>query len=101
MDSTGEGRELERVAEPEGGPTTECLRTQAADLNVGLTGSVPTHPADGGRHLQLLPTSRRFMARYSFSCVSCSWAGYFSSAAWNSRSRRSMRSAADTCAVSR
>ncbi|HEU5449433.1 MAG TPA: nitrilase-related carbon-nitrogen hydrolase, partial [Acidimicrobiia bacterium] len=54
MFPTGFSMEPERVAEPEGGPTTEFLRTQAADLNVWLTGSVPTHPADGGRPVNRL-----------------------------------------------
>ncbi|MGH9005690.1 MAG: nitrilase-related carbon-nitrogen hydrolase, partial [Acidimicrobiia bacterium] len=42
MFPTGFSMDPERVAEPEGGPTTEFLRTQAAELNVWLTGSVPT-----------------------------------------------------------
>ena len=54
MFPTGFSTEPERVAEPEGGPTTEFLRTQAADLNVWLTGSVPTHPAGGGRPVNRL-----------------------------------------------
>lgn len=54
MFPTGFSTEPERVAEPEGGPTTEFLRTQAAELNVWLTGSVPTHPADGGRPVNRL-----------------------------------------------
>ena len=54
MFPTGFSMEPERVAEPEGGPTTEFLRTQAAELNVWLTGSVPTHPAGGGRAVNRL-----------------------------------------------
>jgi predicted amidohydrolase len=54
MFPTGFSMEPERVAEPEGGPTTEFLRTQAAELNVWLTGSVPTRPADGGRPVNRL-----------------------------------------------
>ena len=57
MFPTGFSTEPERVAEPEGGPTTEFLRTQAAELGVWLTGSVPTHPAGGGR-----PVNRLLMA---------------------------------------
>jgi len=54
MFPTGFSTEPERVAEPEGGPTTEFLRTQAAELNVWLTGSVPTHPSGGGRPVNRL-----------------------------------------------
>jgi len=54
MFPTGFSTEPERVAEPEGGPTTEFLRTQAAELNLWLTGSVPTHPAAGGRPVNRL-----------------------------------------------
>jgi predicted amidohydrolase len=54
MFPTGFSTEPERVAEPEGGPTTEFLRTQAAELNVWLAGSVPTHPAGGGRPVNRL-----------------------------------------------
>jgi len=54
MFPTGFSTEPERVAEPEGGPTTEFLRTQAAELNVWVTGSVPTHPAGGGRPVNRL-----------------------------------------------
>jgi omega-amidase len=54
MFPTGFSTEPERVAEPEGGPTTEFLRTQAAELNVWLTGSVPTLPAGGGRPVNRL-----------------------------------------------
>jgi len=54
MFPTGFSMEPERVAEPEGGPTTEFLGAQAAELNVWLTGSVPTHPADGGRPVNRL-----------------------------------------------
>ena len=49
MFPTGFSMEPERVAEPEGGPSTEFLRTQAAELGVWLAGSVPIHPAAGGR----------------------------------------------------
>jgi predicted amidohydrolase len=58
MFPTGFSTEPERVAEPEGGPTTEFLRTQAAELNVWLTGSVPTHPAGGGSR----PVNRLLLA---------------------------------------
>jgi len=54
MFPTGFSMEPERVAEPEGGPTTGFLGAQAAELNVWLTGSVPTHPADGGRPVNRL-----------------------------------------------
>jgi predicted amidohydrolase len=54
MFPTGFSTEPERVAEPEGGPTTEFLRTRAAELDVWLTGSVPTHPAGGGRPVNRL-----------------------------------------------
>ncbi len=54
MFPTGFSTEPERVAEPEGGPTTEFLRTRAAELNVWLTGSVPTHPVGGGRPVNRL-----------------------------------------------
>jgi predicted amidohydrolase len=54
MFPTGFSTEPERVAEPEGGPTTEFLRTQAAELDVWITGSVPTHPAGGGRPVNRL-----------------------------------------------
>ena len=54
MFPTGFSMEPERVAEPEGGPTTGFLGAQAAELNVWLTGSVPTHPADGGRAVNRL-----------------------------------------------
>jgi predicted amidohydrolase len=54
MFPTGFSMEPERVAEAEGGPTTEFLGAQAAELNVWLTGSVPTHPADGGRPVNRL-----------------------------------------------
>jgi omega-amidase len=54
MFPTGFSMEPERVAEPEGGPTTEFLRTQAAELNVWLCGSVPTHPSAGGRPVNRL-----------------------------------------------
>jgi predicted amidohydrolase len=54
MFPVGFSTEPERMAEPEDGPTTEFLRTQAADLDVWLTGSVPTHPAGGGRPVNRL-----------------------------------------------
>src|SRR6185436_7617877 len=41
MFPTGFSMEPERVAEPEGGPSTEFLRTQAADLGLWLAGSIP------------------------------------------------------------
>jgi len=57
MFPTGFSMEPERVAEPEGGPTTEFLRTQAGELGVWLAGSVPVNPAGGGR-----PVNRLFLA---------------------------------------
>ena len=54
MFPTGFSTEPERVAEPEGGPTTDFLRTQAAELGVWICGSVPTHPAGGGRPVNRL-----------------------------------------------
>ena len=54
MFPTGFSTEPERVVEPEGGPTTEFLHTQAAELNIWLTGSVPTRPAGGGRPVNRL-----------------------------------------------
>jgi predicted amidohydrolase len=49
MFPTGFSMEPEKVAEPEGGPSTEFLRTQAGELGVWLAGSVPVHPDGGGR----------------------------------------------------
>jgi predicted amidohydrolase len=49
MFPVGFSMEPERMAEPEGGPSTEFLRTQAAALGVWLAGSVPVHPRRGGR----------------------------------------------------
>ncbi len=49
MFPTGFSMAPERTAEPEGGPSTEFLRTQATELRVWLAGSVPIHPAGGGR----------------------------------------------------
>ncbi|HEV7861591.1 MAG TPA: nitrilase-related carbon-nitrogen hydrolase [Acidimicrobiia bacterium] len=49
MFPTGFSMVPERVAEPEGGPSTEFLRTQAADLGVWVAGSVPIVPEVGGR----------------------------------------------------
>jgi predicted amidohydrolase len=49
MFPTGFSMVPERVAEPEGGPSTEFLRTQAADLGVWVAGSVPIVPGVGGR----------------------------------------------------
>jgi len=54
MFPTGFSMEPERVAEPEGGPSTEFLRTQAADLGVWLAGSVPIKPDGGGRPVNRL-----------------------------------------------
>lgn len=54
MFPTGFSMEPERVAEPEGGPTTEFLRTQAGELGVWLAGSVPVNPAGGGRPVNRL-----------------------------------------------
>jgi predicted amidohydrolase len=49
MFPTGFSMEPDRVAEPEGGPSSEFLRTQAADLGLWLAGSVPIKPDRGGR----------------------------------------------------
>ena len=49
MFPVGFSTEPERMAEPEGGPSTDFLRSQAAALGVWLAGSVPINPAGGGR----------------------------------------------------
>lgn len=49
MFPTGFSMEPGRIAEPEGGPSTDFLRTQAADLGLWLAGSVPIRPDSGGR----------------------------------------------------
>ena len=49
MFPTGFSMAPERTAEPEGGPSTEFLRTQAGELGVWLAGSVPVRPDGGGR----------------------------------------------------
>ncbi len=49
MFATGFSMAPEKVAEPEDGPSTEFLRTSAADLGLWLAGSVPIHPGGGGR----------------------------------------------------
>ena len=54
MFPTGFSMEPERVAEPEGGPSSEFLRTQAADLDLWLAGSVPITPDGGGRPVNRL-----------------------------------------------
>jgi predicted amidohydrolase len=54
MFPTGFSMEPERVAEPEGGPSTEFVRTQAAELGVWLAGSVPIRPDGGGRAVNRL-----------------------------------------------
>ena len=54
MFPTGFSMEPERVAEPEGGPSSEFLRTQAADLDVWLAGSIPLRPDGGGRPVNRL-----------------------------------------------
>lgn len=54
MFPTGFSVEPERVAEPEGGPSSEFLRTQAADLDVWLAGSIPIRPDGGGRPVNRL-----------------------------------------------
>ena len=54
MFPTGFSMEPERVAEPEGGPTTDWALVQAAELNVWLAGSVPIKPAGGGRPVNRL-----------------------------------------------
>jgi predicted amidohydrolase len=41
--------EPERLAEPEDGPSTGFLRSQAAALGVWVAGSIPIRPAGGGR----------------------------------------------------
>ena len=57
MFPTGFSMQPERVAEAEGGPSTDFLRTQAAELGVWLAGSVPIKPDGGGR-----PVNRLFLA---------------------------------------
>lgn len=54
MFPTGFSMEPERVAEPEGGPSTDFLRARAADLDVWLAGSVPIKPDGGGRPVNRL-----------------------------------------------
>ena len=54
MFPTGFSMEPERVAEPEGGPTTDWMRAQAAGLGVWLAGSVPITPDGGGRPVNRL-----------------------------------------------
>ena len=54
MFATGFSMEPERVAEPEGGPSTEFLRAQAAGLGLWLAASVPVRPGDGGRPVNRL-----------------------------------------------
>jgi predicted amidohydrolase len=54
MFTTGFSMEPERVAEPEGGPSTDFLRTEAAELGVWLAGSVPVRPDAGGRPVNRL-----------------------------------------------
>jgi predicted amidohydrolase len=54
MFPTGFSMEPERVAEAEGGPSTEFLRTQAADLGLWLAGSIPIRPDGGGRPVNRL-----------------------------------------------
>jgi predicted amidohydrolase len=54
MFPTGFSMEPERVAEPEGGPSTEFLRTQAGELDVWLAGSIPIRPDAGGRPVNRL-----------------------------------------------
>lgn len=49
MFPVGFSMEPERMAEPEDGPSTGFLRSQAAALGVWLAGSVPVLPAGGGR----------------------------------------------------
>ncbi len=49
MFPVGFSMEPERMAEPEDGPSTEFLRSLAAALGVWLAGSIPIHPAGGGR----------------------------------------------------
>jgi predicted amidohydrolase len=54
MFPTGFSMEPQRVAEPEGGPSTEFLRRKAGELGVWLTGSVPIQPAGGDRPVNRL-----------------------------------------------
>ena len=54
MFPTGFSTEPERVAEPELGPSTDFLMSQAAELGVWLAGSVPTYPAGGDRPVNRL-----------------------------------------------
>ena len=54
MFPTGFSMEPERIAEPEGGPSTEWVRTQAAELGVWVAGSVPIRPGGGGRPVNRL-----------------------------------------------
>ena len=54
MFPTGFSTEPERTAEPEGGPSTEWVRAQAAGLGVWLAGSVPIRPAGGGQPVNRL-----------------------------------------------
>ena len=49
MFPVGFSTEPERMAEPEDGPSTDFLRSQATALGVWLAGSVPINPAGGGR----------------------------------------------------
>ena len=57
MFPTGFSMEPERVAEAEGGPSTDFLRTRAGELGVWLAGSVPIRP-DGA----VLPVNRLLLA---------------------------------------
>ena len=54
MFATGFSMEPDRVAEPEGGPSTEWLRQSAAELGLWVAGSVPVKPDAGGRPVNRL-----------------------------------------------
>ena len=49
MFATGFSMEAERIAEPEGGPTSTWIQQQAASHGVWLYGSVAERPAGGGK----------------------------------------------------
>ena len=49
MFATGFSMEAERIAEPEGGPTSMWIQEQAASHGVWLYGSVAERPAAGGK----------------------------------------------------
>ena len=49
MFATGFSMEAERIAEPEGGPTSTWIQEQAASHGVWLYGSVAERPVAGGK----------------------------------------------------